>query len=134
MCSFILCKNVYIHIDVYVLKFQKGYSWKYEQWQFLGSGTLNYTWDWEDWRETFIDYFITCSVWILNMRHVFLLWNKGGRMEGRKQGREGRKKDKVTENYPTPKQWASTLLQDTRLLKVTSLYSVVDQGLLRSLC
>lgn len=134
MCSFILCKNVYIHIDVYVLKFQKGYSWKYEQWRFLGSGTLNYTWDWEHWRETFIDYFISCSVWILNMRHVFLLWNKGGRMEGGKQGKEGRKKDKVTENYPTPKQWTSTLLQDTRLLKVTSLYSVVDQGLLRSLC
>ena len=53
--------------------------------------------DWGDWRETFVDYFISCSVLILNMMHVCLLWNKGEgeRMEGRKQGSEGRKKSKI---------------------------------------
>lgn len=42
ICSFILCKSVYIHLDIYAQKFHEAYSRKYYDWQPLRSRTLSY--------------------------------------------------------------------------------------------
>lgn len=97
ICSFILCKNVYIYMKKYAQKFHEGYSKKYYKWQSLGSGTLSYL-ELSELRHIFITlYHILFE--FLNMRHLSFLWNK------RKL------------SYPISKLWESTFFQENKFWK-----------------